>query len=314
MTTVHRLESDADELVDDFVERFQDFGANPTPDKYDLLFHTDGTLWDAGMDAPLPKSQLRAAADGFLRKIPDLHIAVRRYYARENCVYLLTDNVGTYNGIQVSYPAIDACRLRDGHIIEGRRYYDQARLLASTNSGIPVLPVYWPTWTPALVDTPAVGAGKDVDPASFVHRYDALWHAKPTDIPMGLAGCYNSDGMILNPGMIRPITKPEMPGYYETQLALAPDLNPELQGWAGDGHSLCVEWLYRASSLGDGHTPLALRVTDIFEFAGGGVQFGHAYFDSLTVVAAISPDLARQVSVAREKLFGWRSLSPLQHS
>ena len=32
-------------------------------------------------------------------------------------------------------------------------------------------------------------------PASFVRRYDALWHLEPADIPIGLAGCHNRDGM-----------------------------------------------------------------------------------------------------------------------
>lgn len=153
------------------------------------------------------------------------------------------------------------------------------------------------------MDTPAVDAREEVDPASFVRRYDALWHLEPADIPIGLAGCHNRDGMILNPGMIRPITKPEIPGFYEMLLAAAPDLAPELQGWAGDAESTCIEWLYRATSRPGSRDALALRVIDVFEFAGGGVQFGHAYYDSLTIVAASNPDLARQISAARERAF-----------
>jgi hypothetical protein len=109
--------------------------------------------------------------------------------------------------------------------------------------------------------------------------------------------------MILNPGMIRPITKPEIPGHYEMLLAAAPDLDPELQGWAGDAESLCIEWLYRATSRPGQRDALELRVIDVFEFAGGGVQFGHAYYDSLTIVATFTTELARQICGARQEAF-----------
>jgi ketosteroid isomerase-like protein len=303
VTTAHRLDTDQPELVESFVHNFQDFAAHPTAEKYDQLYHPDGTLWDAGMDCPAPKTRVLDLAAGFLRSIPDLRIAVRRYYARRNTVYLLTDNFGTYQGTPVSWPAVYTYRLREGRIIDGRRFYDQARVLAPINSAL-AMPSYPPTWTPSLVNTPAAGAGGSVDPADFVRRYDALWHGNNDEVPIGLASCYNNTGMILNPGMLRPITKPEIPGYYEMLLATAPDLDPELQGWAGDSDSLCVEWLYRARAGSDGHHGLLLRVVDIFEFAGGAVQYGHAYFDTLTILSTTDPDIQRQIESARAKFFG----------
>jgi len=300
MTRVHQLDSEPDERVAEFVERFQDFGANPTPDKFDKLFEPTGTFWDAGMAAPELYSQAQAVAKAFLRNASDLWVSVHRWFVRQNWVYLLCDNVGTYHGCPLSYPAVYACRLHDGLICEARCYYDQARLVAPLVGGLPLPPVYLPTWTPELVDTPALDAREEVDPESFVRRYDALWHLDPAEIPSGLASCYNRDGIILNPGMIRPITKPEIPGLYETLLTAAPDLDPALQGWAGDSDSLCVEWLYRATGRGGGRGRLDLRVIDVFEFAGGGVQFGHAYYDSLTIAAASNADIAREISAARE--------------
>jgi ketosteroid isomerase-like protein len=303
VTTAHGSHSDTDERIDEFVERFQDFGSDPTPDKFDRLFHPTGTLWDAGMATAAPYSQARAVAGGFLRNASDLRVAVRRWFVRQDCVYLLSDNVGTYRGCQVSYPAVYACRLRDGLIAEARCYYDQARLVAPVAGGIPLPPVYLPTWTPELADTPAVDECDEVNPASFVRRYDELWHLEPANIPFGLASCYNRDGKILNPGMIRPIAKPEIPGFYEMMLAAAPDLTPELHGWAGDAESLCIEWVYRAANRPGRREALELRVIDVFEFAGGGVQFGYAYYDSLTIVATFNPDLAEQIRAARERAF-----------
>src|SRR4051794_8922820 len=49
VTTVHGPNAERSEHIDEFVERFQDFGADPTPDKFDRLFQPTGTLWDAGM-------------------------------------------------------------------------------------------------------------------------------------------------------------------------------------------------------------------------------------------------------------------------
>jgi len=221
----------------------------------------------------------------------------------ENTVYLLADNFATYQGTPVSWPAVYACRLHEGRVIEGRRFYDQARVVAATNPEL-VIPNYRPTWTPSLVNTPAAGAGRAVDPAEFVHDYDALWHANNDEVPIGLAAYYNSTGMILNPGMLRPITKPEIPGYYQALLAAVPDLNPELQGWAGDSESLCVEWLYRGLTGSDGQHGLLLRVVDVFEFADGGVQYGHAYFDTLTILAASNVEAQHQIATVRAKFFG----------
>ncbi|WP_197501731.1 nuclear transport factor 2 family protein [Mycobacterium sp. 852002-51057_SCH5723018] len=305
MTQAHRLDAaptQPDQDVDEFVEKFSEFGAQPTPAALSQLFHTAGTLWDAGMHSPLPQSRLRAAAERFVRNVSSVQIAVRKHFAREDCVYLLTDNFGAYQGSQISYPAVYACRLRDGLIVEGRCFYDQARLLAPAVGGTLALPAYRPTWEPALAGAPAAGAGAAVEPAKFVRNYDALWHADNAEVGMGLASCYNSNGMILNPGMARPIMKPEIPGYYAMLLAAVPDLDPKLEGWAGDGDALCVEWLYRGAG-GDGRSPLAVRVVDVFEFAGGGVQFGHAYYDSLTILSASRADLAKVVAKARASFF-----------
>jgi ketosteroid isomerase-like protein len=305
MTQAHRLDAAParpDQGIDGFVEKFSEFGARPTPAALSQLFHQAGTLWDAGMRSPLPQSRLRAAAERFLRNVSSVQITVRQRFARENCVYLLTDNFGTYHGSQIAYPAVYACRLLDGLIVEGRCFYDQARLLAPALGGAFALPVYRPTWEPSLVGAPAAGAGAGVEPASFVQNYDALWHADNAEVGMGLASCYNSNGMILNPGMTRPITKPEIPGYYARLLAAAPDLDPQLEGWADAGDSLCVEWLYRSAG-GDGRSPLAVRVVDVFEFAGGGVQFGHAYYDSLTILSASRADLAKAIEKARARFF-----------
>ncbi|OBI49940.1 hypothetical protein A5707_15800 [Mycobacterium kyorinense] len=308
MTTAHQLDTDRTALVERFVEEFHEFAADPTAEKYVQLYHPDGTLWDAGMDSPVPKTRVFELATGFLRSIPDLRIGIRRYYAREDNVYLLTDNFGTYHGTPVNWPAVYSYRLRAGRIIEGRRFYDQARVLAPINSALAIR-CYQPTWSPALVNTSAADGDESVDPADFVRRFDALWHNNNADVPVGLASCYNSTGMILNPGMLRPISKPEIPGYYEMLLAGTPDLDPELQGWAGDSDSLCVEWLYRGrTGFDDGHE-LLLRVVDVFEFAGGAVQYGHAYFDTLTILSTTSPGIHRQIEEARARLFG-RAIAP----
>lgn len=291
-----------DQGVEEFVEKFSEFGAQPTPTALSQLFHPAGTLWDAGMRSPLSQRHIRAATERFLRNVSSVEIAVRRHFARENSVYLLTDNFVAYQGSQISYPAVYTCRLRDGLIVEGRCFYDQARLLAPVIGGTLTLPAYRPSWEPALAGAPAASAGVDVEPASFVAHYDALWHADNAEVGMGLASCYNSNGMILNPGMTRPITKPEIPGYYAMLLAAVPDLDPKLEGWAGDGAALCVEWLYRGAG-GDGRLPLATRVVDVFEFASGGVQFGHAYYDTLTILSASRPDLGKVIAKARTSIF-----------
>jgi ketosteroid isomerase-like protein len=107
---------------------FARFGRAPSPDSYAAVFHPEGEVADAGMAAPTPASQVRDAIAHVLRLMPDLRIDMRRYRARGDTVFVEAANRGTINGTKVAWGAVYRVHLRDGLVLKGRRFYDQAEL------------------------------------------------------------------------------------------------------------------------------------------------------------------------------------------
>jgi hypothetical protein len=124
-----------------------------------------------------------------------------------------------------------------------------------------------------------------LSPAEFLERYGQLWQDPK---PRQFAAFYHQCGRMLNPGMSRPLRKPEIPGYYAFLLSSIPDLRLERLSWAGDQQALYVEW--RAS----GHfakKPFQLNVVDCFEFLEGRIIYGQAYFDTVALLSAAEPSI-----------------------
>lgn len=122
---------------------FVAFGRSPSPYSYAAVFHPEGEVADAGMAVPTPASQVRDAIAHVLRLMPDLHIDMRRYRARDNVVFVEAANRGTIKGTAVAWGAIYRVHLRDGLVHRGRRFYDQAtvfRALRPDMGWLPELP------------------------------------------------------------------------------------------------------------------------------------------------------------------------------
>ena len=95
------------------------------------------------------------------------------------------------------------------------------------------------------------------------------------------------DGVILNPGMDRPIARREIPGDYQLLLAVAPDLRQNRVSWAGDDELLYIEWQATGSIAG---RPLSLPAVDRWLLDGGLASEGVASFDSVTLSQALYGD------------------------
>jgi hypothetical protein len=91
---------------------------------------------------------------------------------------------------------------------------------------------------------------------------------------------------MLNPDMVRPLRRSEIPGYYASLLSAMPDLRLKRLDWAGDQHALYVEW--RASGAFVGKS-FQFNLVDRFEFVDGRVIYGQAYFDRVVLLSLLDP-------------------------
>lgn len=250
-------------------------------------------MLDAGMTEPITKSGVAESLASFVRNLPDFRIEVLRYLARGSLLYMLGENTGTFRGERIAYPAVYAPLLRDGLVLRGRRLYDQAKLLAAAGEA-PTFGWSEPTWTGAVAGAPARGSGDRVDPETFVRDYAATWKNLDRDsFALQVAGFYNTQGAILNPGMDEPIGKPQIPGYYQMVRSVAPDLTCKLHDWAGDAEPLCIEWVFSTGEWAGTGLPLMFRVAHVGDFEGRGIRLGCAYLGTLAIVCLTHPRVGK---------------------
>ena len=118
-----------------FLTRFFAWGAGPSVDGYADLFHPDGSLLDAGMDEPLRGDAIRTSMARTLGLIPDFAFAPRRVVGEGHTVFVEATNGATLEGRALRWDAVYCITERDGRVLAGRRYYDQAELYAPLRPG-----------------------------------------------------------------------------------------------------------------------------------------------------------------------------------
>lgn len=192
-------------------EKFRAFGRSPGPDSYAGVFHPDGEVADAGMAAPTPAAQVREAIAHVLRLMPDLFIDMKRYRSRGDRVFVEAANRGTINGTPVAWDAVYRVRLRDGGVLQGRRFYDQATLFRALRPDL--------GWLPEL---PPASSKDEVSYADLV-----------PGAPTGFR--FADDAPIRVPDQRQALRPADLPRH----LAGAPF---ETVDWAGDDTLLFVEW------------------------------------------------------------------------
>src|SRR5262245_11126068 len=270
--------------VEQWVEQFRGFGEQPSASRYVALFDPEGTVFDYGMERPLKVKEMAPHMEAILKLMPDLHITVARWRAQADTVFVEAHNTATVGGQKMLWDAVYCVTLREGRVIRGRRYYDRAPLLARMAPAFPAMPPYDPVIDRDIEQgTGTKGAEPGDSPAEFLERYGRLWQNPQ---PRQFADFYHPRGRMWNPGMSRPIRTAEIPGYYTWLLSSIPDLRMRQLTWAGDRHVLYVEWQAGGHFAGK---PLRLNVVDCFEFIEGGVIYGTAYFDTVTLLGLVNP-------------------------
>ena len=269
-----------------WIEKFSEFGARPNPNRYVALFDSEGTVFDSGMERPLKVTEMAPHMEDVLKLMPDLHFTISRWRERDGTVFVDAQNSATIASRKLLWDAVYCVTLRGDRVIRGRRYYDRGPLLARVSPTLPSMPAYEPVIDQAIERARSTGtAMPGLTLTEFLEHYERLWQAPK---PQQFADFYHPHGRMLNPGMHRPLCKPEIPGYYAFLLSAIPDLRMERQAWAGDPHALHVEWHASGTFA---RKPFQLNLVDRFEFVDGRVIYGQAYFDTVALLRLIDPSI-----------------------
>lgn len=136
--TAVRDESDAAE----FVERFAQVWASPTPERLNGLVHSD-VVFNQPLE-PVVRGH-RNVAEFWRRNftlIPDLHGDVVSWGARDGIVYIELRMAGTLGGRPIEWVVLDRIRLEHGKVRQRTAYFDPLPLIRA----LITRPAAWPRW------------------------------------------------------------------------------------------------------------------------------------------------------------------------
>lgn len=116
-------------MADDFVRRFADAWAAPSPDGFEALFCPDVRL----VQPLLPEARGIPAASATLgrlfRMMPDAHGEVLASRGSGDEVFIELRLMGTFGGRPLHWDLVDRITLRDGLIAERVSYFDPLPLI-----------------------------------------------------------------------------------------------------------------------------------------------------------------------------------------
>jgi ketosteroid isomerase-like protein len=116
----------------EFVRRFESAWATSNTDVLLELLTDDVVLIQPAMPSMAGKEDARETFTRLFRLIPDLHVHVHRWAARDDVLFIEFTLVGTFGGREVSWPAVDRFLLRNGIAAERISYFDPLPLMLTT--------------------------------------------------------------------------------------------------------------------------------------------------------------------------------------
>ena len=114
----------------EFVQRFEDAWTEPKT-RFVALFHPEGTLFQAGMDAPITREKIPAHQEATLSLLPDMHVVPTHWAESGDDVLIEWETGGTFQGRPISWRGLSRFTLRDGLVIEEVAYFDTTSLRAA---------------------------------------------------------------------------------------------------------------------------------------------------------------------------------------
>jgi limonene-1,2-epoxide hydrolase len=118
----------------EFAERFETAWSKSNATALGELLADDVVLVQPAMPTIQGKREAEESFSKLFGLIPDLHVRVHRWAARDDVLFIEFTLVGTFGGEEVSWPAVDRFLLRDGLVAERISYFDPMPLFLTTLS------------------------------------------------------------------------------------------------------------------------------------------------------------------------------------
>lgn len=273
--------------VASFLERFFRFGAEPSVETYMPLFHPDVTLFDDGMERPIGYDEIPASITATLALAQGFRMVPERWRHRDGVVFVEARNEATILGTPCRWQSVYRVHLEGDRVIDGRRYYDRAPLLATFDPATPRLPSLVPSGhAPEPSPVPPLPClERGAAPAELVEICARGWSAGDWS---ALESLLREDATWHAPGLENAAPRAGVAGYRARFARLLGGAVPQAGAWAGDDTLLLVEWRadVRAPAGGAAH---ALGMVDRFDLVSGRVLAARTYRGAASLARAPAP-------------------------
>jgi ketosteroid isomerase-like protein len=286
----HRA-ADPDDATDDrdvasFLVRFRRFGAEPAVATYMPLFHPDVALFDDGMERPIGYDEIPASITATLDLAQAFRMVPERWRHRGGVIFVEARNEATILGTPCRWQSVYRVRVARDRVIDGRRYYDRAPLLAAFD---PAAPRLVSVATPRGDDhdddglRPRPCLDRGVTAAELVELCDRAWRDGCWN---EIAATFRDDATWHVPGSDPAIARDGLAGSRRRFARLLGGATPRLRAWAGDDTLLMMEWCADVPARsGD---PYVLGMVDRIDLAAGRVLAARTYFDAASLARALA--------------------------
>ncbi len=269
--------------VASFLARFFRFGAEPDVATYMPLFHPDVVLFDDGMERPIGYDEIPASITATLALAQGFRMVPERWRHHDGVVFVEARNEATILGAPCRWQSVYRVRLDGDRVIDGRRYYDRAPLLATFDPATPRLPSLAPPPVACVPAEPLPCLAAGVGPAELVELCERCWAEGSWS---ALAAVFRDDATWHAPGSDGALGRDSLAGFRTRFAGLLGESTPHVRAWAGDDALLLVEWLVDVPTASG--SPYALGMIDRFDLAAGRVLAARTYLDAASLARALA--------------------------
>jgi ketosteroid isomerase-like protein len=273
-----------------FLARFARFGAAPSVATYLPLFHPDVQLFDDGMERPIGYDEIPASITATLGLAQEFCMVPERWRARDGVVLVEARNAATILGTPCQWQSVYRVRLDGDRVIDGRRYYDRAPLLATFDATSPRLPSLASRTNDDVVrvdhaaPSPLACTERGPTTHELVELCAEAWRAGSWG---ALLATFRDDATWHAPGVDGALGRDAMLGFRTCFARLLCGVVPVIRAWAGNDTLLLVEW------HADVPTPTgatyAFGMVERFDLVAGRVLAARSYFDASSLARALTP-------------------------
>lgn len=272
--------------VASFLARFFRFGAEPGVATYMPLFHRDVALFDDGMERPIGYDEIPASITATLDLAQGFRMVPERWRHREGVVFVEARNEATILGTPCRWQSVYRVHLEGDRVIDGRRYYDRAPLLATFDAAAARLPSLVPTRSDGQTAAapPIACLEHGVSVPELVELCERGWSGGAWS---ALASRCRDDATWHAPGLDGALGREAIAGYRARFARLLGGAVPQVRAWAGDDTLVLIEW--RADVPTPSGATYALGMVDRFDVAAGRLLAARTYLDAASLAKALLP-------------------------